>query len=119
MTTKGKMTTEELKLEIEKEQAKIDKFNEWYKNCSSELYGTDEGHKIEEEWINSQLDILQAELKGRIESIEEIKKMIDECSVPVMDEEEMDKFIEQNQESSIYRIINFDKLKSKLEKNDN
>lgn len=52
--------------------------------------------------------------KGSLSKEKEVLKILDECSVPVMDEEEMDKFIEANSESSIYRIVNFDKLKQKI-----
>lgn len=50
------------------------------------------------------------------EMLDKFEKMLDECSVPVMDEDEMTDFIEANKESSVYRIVNYDKLKTGLQK---
>ncbi len=58
--------------------------------------------------------LLKSVQEARKELIKEFEKMIDNNSIPVMDEEEMNKFVEQNSESSVYRIVNFDKFKHQL-----
>ena len=48
---------------------------------------------------------------GKVQEQERVLKLINDFSVPVMDADAMDKFVEENEKSSVYRIVNFDNLK--------
>lgn len=70
---------EELRRLVKIEKEKISLFDYWFENKSEELYGTEEGHKIESAWMCNNLDILQAKLSTLQEAKDEIEEAQREC----------------------------------------
>jgi uncharacterized protein YaaW (UPF0174 family) len=50
------------------------------------------------------------------ELIKKFNELIDENSVPVMDDEEMQEFVDKNQNTTKYRVVNIDMLRFRINK---
>jgi len=63
-----------------------------------------------------QSGIKRAFKKGYEKGYNTALDIINNNSIPVMDDEAMNKFVEENSESSVYRIVNYDNLLKELSK---
>ena len=88
--------------------------------CKKDIYLSQDLASINKVYVHTTCLLKQNSIKmleiGKSEASKEVEKIIDDCSIPVIyEEEELDKFIKEHEEDK-FRVLDYDKLKQQLQK---